>query len=89
MARELARAIAARPILLLADEPCAGLNPTETAAMIEVLRKVRASGVTVVGIGLSLSIPLLSIEMERRGGKDMCPNCHYIQPCCDGGFCPV
>ena len=44
---EVARAIATRADLLLADEPCAGLNPTETAAMIEVLRKVRASGVTV------------------------------------------
>jgi branched-chain amino acid transport system ATP-binding protein len=45
---EVARAIATRAQLLLADEPCAGLNPTETAAMIDVLRQVRASGVTVV-----------------------------------------
>ena len=45
---EVARAIATRANLLLADEPCAGLNPTETAAMIEVLRKIRTSGVTVV-----------------------------------------
>jgi branched-chain amino acid transport system ATP-binding protein len=45
---EVARAIATRAELLLADEPCAGLNPTETAAMIDVLRQVRASGVTVV-----------------------------------------
>ncbi|HVY15491.1 MAG TPA: ABC transporter ATP-binding protein [Rhodopila sp.] len=45
---EVARAIATRADLLLADEPCAGLNPTETAAMIDVLRRVRAEGVTVV-----------------------------------------
>ncbi|MBI2827491.1 MAG: ABC transporter ATP-binding protein [Planctomycetia bacterium] len=45
---EVARAIATRADLLLADEPCAGLNPTETAAMIDVLRRIRASGVTVV-----------------------------------------
>ena len=45
---EVARAIATRATLLLADEPCAGLNPTETAAMIVVLRQVRESGVTVV-----------------------------------------
>jgi ABC-type branched-subunit amino acid transport system ATPase component len=45
---EVARAIATRADLLLADEPCAGLNPTETAAMIDVLRKIRASGITVV-----------------------------------------
>ena len=45
---EVARAIATRADLLLADEPCAGLNPTETAAMIDVLRQVRTNGVTVV-----------------------------------------
>jgi ABC-type branched-subunit amino acid transport system ATPase component len=45
---EVARAIATRADLLLADEPCAGLNPTETAAMIDVLRRIRMSGVTVV-----------------------------------------
>lgn len=45
---EVARAIATRADLLLADEPCAGLNPTETAAMIEVLRQIRGSGVTVL-----------------------------------------
>jgi len=45
---EIARAIATRADLLLADEPCAGLNPTETAEMIAVLRQVRGRGVTVV-----------------------------------------
>jgi ABC-type branched-subunit amino acid transport system ATPase component len=45
---EVARAIATRGALLLADEPCAGLNPTETAAMIDVLRRIRGDGVTVV-----------------------------------------
>jgi ABC-type branched-subunit amino acid transport system ATPase component len=45
---EVARAVATRADLLLADEPCAGLNPTETAAMIDVLRRIRGSGVTVV-----------------------------------------
>ena len=28
-----------------------------------------------------------SVQLERRGGKDFCPRCHYIQPCCDGGLC--
>jgi len=45
---EVARAIATRADLFLADEPCAGLNPTETAAMIDVLRQIRGSGITVV-----------------------------------------
>lgn len=45
---EIGRAIATRASLLLADEPCAGLNPTETAELIDVLRVVRAEGVTVL-----------------------------------------
>jgi branched-chain amino acid transport system ATP-binding protein len=45
---EVARAIATRADLLLADEPCAGLNPTETAAMIDLLRQIRAEGVTIL-----------------------------------------
>jgi ABC-type branched-subunit amino acid transport system ATPase component len=45
---EVARAIATRADLLLADEPCAGLNPTETATMIDVLRQIRTSGVTIL-----------------------------------------
>jgi ABC-type branched-subunit amino acid transport system ATPase component len=45
---ELARAIAARPALLLADEPCAGLNHTETEEIVDILRKVRDQGVTVL-----------------------------------------
>ena len=45
---ELARAIATRPRLLLADEPCAGLNATETEEIVAILRDVRARGVTVL-----------------------------------------
>ena len=44
---ELARAIAARPVLLLADEPCAGLNPAETEEICDILRRVRDRGTTV------------------------------------------
>ncbi len=45
---ELARAIATRPRLLLADEPCAGLNPSETAEIVEILRRVRGQGLTIL-----------------------------------------
>jgi branched-chain amino acid transport system ATP-binding protein len=44
---EIARAIATRPHLLLADEPCAGLNPFETEEMVRCLRNVRDAGTTV------------------------------------------
>jgi branched-chain amino acid transport system ATP-binding protein len=45
---ELARALAARPHLLLLDEVLAGLNPTEIAEMVEVVRRVREQGVTIL-----------------------------------------
>jgi ABC-type branched-subunit amino acid transport system ATPase component len=45
---ELARALAARPKLLLLDEPAAGMNSEEIAQLRERILKLRASGVTVL-----------------------------------------
>jgi branched-chain amino acid transport system ATP-binding protein len=45
---ELARALAARPFLLLLDEVLAGLNPTEIAEMVEVVCQIRDQGVTIL-----------------------------------------
>jgi branched-chain amino acid transport system ATP-binding protein len=45
---ELARALAARPKLLLLDEVLAGLNPTEVEHMIGVIRAIRQRGVTIL-----------------------------------------
>ncbi len=45
---EIARALAARPKLLLLDEPAAGLNQTETREIDALIQKMAASGVTVV-----------------------------------------
>ena len=45
---EIARVVATRPKLVLADEPCAGLNPTETLEMMAILNVVRTNGATVV-----------------------------------------
>ncbi len=47
---EMARALAARPKLILLDEVLAGLNPQEVADMLTVIRKIRAQGVTIVMI---------------------------------------
>ncbi|HSH91782.1 MAG TPA: ABC transporter ATP-binding protein [Ramlibacter sp.] len=47
---ELARALATRPRLLLLDEVLAGLNPTEIAEMIPVVRGIADSGITVLMI---------------------------------------
>jgi branched-chain amino acid transport system ATP-binding protein len=45
---ELARALAAQPILLLLDEVLAGLNPTEVERMIGVIRRLRERGITIL-----------------------------------------
>jgi branched-chain amino acid transport system ATP-binding protein len=45
---ELARALAARPHLLLLDEVLAGLNPTEIVEMVDVVRQIRDEGVTIL-----------------------------------------
>jgi len=45
---ELARALATRPHLLLLDEVMAGLNPTEIAEMVPLVRAIRDSGVTLL-----------------------------------------
>ncbi|HKS87681.1 MAG TPA: ABC transporter ATP-binding protein [Pseudolabrys sp.] len=47
---EMARALAAHPKLLLLDEVLAGLNPTEVELMIETIRGIRKSGVTILMI---------------------------------------
>ncbi len=47
---ELARALATRPRLLLLDEVMAGLNPTEVAAPVGVVKAVRDTGVAVLVI---------------------------------------
>ena len=45
---EIARALATRPRLLLLDEPAAGMNPSEAATLMDLIREIRASGVTVL-----------------------------------------
>ncbi len=45
---ELARALATRPALLLLDEPAAGLNPQETAELVDVIRSIRDLGITIL-----------------------------------------
>jgi branched-chain amino acid transport system ATP-binding protein len=45
---EIARAIATEPKLLLLDEPAAGMNPSETAGLMELIRAIRDRGMTVL-----------------------------------------
>ena len=45
---ELARALATGPKVLLLDEVMAGLNPTETIRLIDLIRTVHGRGVTIL-----------------------------------------
>ena len=45
---EIARALATEPKLLCLDEPAAGFNPAEKAALMDLIRKIRADGYTVL-----------------------------------------
>jgi branched-chain amino acid transport system ATP-binding protein len=41
-------ALGCNPELLLLDEPMTGMNPTETQVMVDLIKKIRDKGVTVV-----------------------------------------
>jgi len=45
---EIARALATKPDLLLLDETAAGLNPSELDEAIDLIRKIRDSGITIL-----------------------------------------
>ncbi len=45
---EIARALATEPKLLILDEPAAGLNEAEGLALMDTIRKIRDTGITVL-----------------------------------------
>jgi branched-chain amino acid transport system ATP-binding protein len=45
---EIARALATEPTLLALDEPAAGMNATETAALKQLLERIRGDGITLL-----------------------------------------
>jgi len=47
---EVARALATEPVVLLLDEPGAGMNPSEIAAMMRLVASIRDRGIAVVVI---------------------------------------
>jgi branched-chain amino acid transport system ATP-binding protein len=58
---EIARALATEPTLLALDEPAAGMNPTESAALRGLLERIRADGTS-----------LLLIEHDMRLVMGLC-----------------
>jgi branched-chain amino acid transport system ATP-binding protein len=53
---EIARALALKPRLLLLDEPTAGMNESETAEMLEIVRGLKARGQTILLIEHKLDL---------------------------------
>ncbi len=45
---EITRSLATKPKLLLLDETAAGLNPSEVEQAIEIIKKIRDSGITII-----------------------------------------
>jgi branched-chain amino acid transport system ATP-binding protein len=61
---EIARAVAADPKILLLDEPNAGMNPTETAELLDLIRRLRDEmGLTIILV--AHDIPLVMNLCER------------------------
>ena len=60
---EIARALAARPRLLLLDEPAAGLNHTEKRELADLIRRIEETGVAVVLIDHDME---LVMRVSRR-----------------------
>ena len=73
---EIARALALRPKLLMMDEPTAGMNPTETLEMLEIVRGLKQRGTTIVLIEhkLELVMQLSDRVVVMDGGVKIAEN---------------
>ncbi len=73
---ELARALAAKPLLILLDEMMAGLNPVETEAAMQLVQNIRDSGITIIMVehiikavlGLSNRVVVISVGEKIAEG---------------------
>jgi branched-chain amino acid transport system ATP-binding protein len=74
---ELARALATHPRLLLLDELLAGLNPSEVVVAMDLVRRIRDSGITIVMVehlvkalfGVSDRVAVLSAGEKLSEGR--------------------
>jgi branched-chain amino acid transport system ATP-binding protein len=74
---EIARALATGPELILLDEPAAGMNPAEKAALMALIRKIRTAGTTVlliehdmkVVMGVCERVSVLDFGQKIADGK--------------------
>lgn len=74
---EISKALATRPKLLMLDEAMAGLNATETKEAIELIKKIKAQGITliivehVMEVIMSISDRVLVFDSGRKIAEDV------------------
>jgi branched-chain amino acid transport system ATP-binding protein len=70
---EVARALATEPKLLLLDEVMTGLTPTEAQRGVELVRKVRETGVTVLMVEhvMEIVMPLVDRAFVLHLGREL------------------
>jgi branched-chain amino acid transport system ATP-binding protein len=73
---EIARALAAEPKIIMLDEPCAGMNPSETEALIQTIYKIRDAGITVVLVEHNMRVAM--------GVSDLVTVLDHGQKICEG-----
>jgi branched-chain amino acid transport system ATP-binding protein len=66
---EIARALAAKPELLLLDEPAAGMNPQETNELTKTIRWIRDE----------FALTILLIEHDMRLVMDICERIYVLE----------
>jgi branched-chain amino acid transport system ATP-binding protein len=59
---EIARAVVARPKLLLLDEPAAGLNGAESKRLVGLIRTIRESGATILLVEHHMDVVMPSCD---------------------------
>ncbi len=68
----IGRALASKPKLLLLDEPCAGLNESETEWLCEILLKIRKKGINVfliehdMGLVMKVSDTIVVVDYGKK-----------------------
>ncbi|MGI8695084.1 MAG: ABC transporter ATP-binding protein [Mycobacteriales bacterium] len=74
---EIARALATRPQLMLLDEPAAGMNPVEKDGLMQLIRRIRDTGVTIfliehdMGLVMQASDRLAALDFGQKIADDV------------------
>lgn len=93
---EIARALARRPKILLADEPSAGMNPEEAVQLMDLLRDLNKKGVTImliehnmnVAMGISDRVIVLNngVKIAEGSPNDILSNDEVIKAYLGDGY---